>query len=218
MKKLIKKTIIFGALLLTLYLIGHPLQSHLAYKVYPKLPINLCFFTYGTTIDPGHFYSNKKECFIKRALENDEWQSCLYSYSPSNCIARISSVTNKYLCDNLNNSRDIENCQRDLISYTQNNIEEISGTEKYKVIKSITVKNGEKFLLSKITIKGNEVEFFSHSRMSCSGVQNPPLKVNTIDGGPNFIYITDCQINQDQVVFHFFRYNFPWLNFLDEVK
>ena len=41
MKKLIKKTIIFGALLLTLYLIGHPLQSHLAYKVYPKLPINL---------------------------------------------------------------------------------------------------------------------------------------------------------------------------------
>lgn len=198
----------------------YPFQTYLSHKIYPKLPINLCFLSYGSTFDIDVYTDNKKDCFDIRANEKKEWQSCLFTYDPGNCLGSISLKTDRLLCEKTPDKKERNDCYGYAFRNAGNLVHQLGGIHDYRKDRSITGKvgdrliitltSGNKYLITLIAIEGDGVDINTNSsRLYCSKKETSPIPVISYSGGYQHIYIDGCRITNNGITLDYFIYEFP---------
>ncbi len=211
MKKIFKLVLFLVAVLLVLF----PFQRKLAYDVYPKLPINLCFLSFGGEVGIiESSVSYRRVCYEKRGRNLNDWRSCVKGYNPGACLYWASKNTNTYLCDKTREKEEHTRCYNFLLAQNIDRIHNLEGIEKYKVSEEIQLKNGEKFLNKPVEIREDgKVEFYRWGNIVCSEEESPPIPTDTLetvpgDLSPRYIFITGCEVDKDLITINYFRYEF----------
>lgn len=181
--------------------------------------VNHCELAIGETWFDDYAVSNKTLCYEERAYKLNDLEACFKLSNTGECVQRVSLNLNEYFCDKVKDTKQRQICERDLMyDWKKNNkFHDLKGIEKHRISKSVQLKNGDVFLLNPVSIDNNGITFFSHSRFTCKGNYAPPLKINTIGGGPNFIYITNCNVSGNLGTIEYFKYDFSFINYPENI-
>lgn len=170
-------------------------QTYLSHTLYPNLPVNLCFLSFGSTFDEDVFTNNKKDCFDERATSRKEWQSCFFGYNHGNCLAYVSLKTRTFLCEKTQDKKEKKDCYNFVFYEDDDSVHSLQGIEKYKSYGSVSGKIGERLTISLISgnrylitvlgTMGDRVDIGGNApRGYCSKKETPPIRVVGMAGGP----------------------------------
>lgn len=180
--------------------------------------VHFCNFAIGSSWFNG-FVSNKELCYTERAYELHDVYACFKLQHVGSCVASVSEDVGIYYCDKISNNKQREDCSETLMMdwSRTDSFHHLKGLEKHRINKELVLYDGDIFLQNQVNINERGIEFFSQSRHTCLGKQQPHLKINTIGGGPNYIYITDCEVNGNAGVLTYFKYDFNFLEYPSEI-
>ena len=181
--------------------------------------INKCEEATGSTTFYDYSIPNKTLCYEERANQLNDLDACSHLRNKGICVANISLRTGIYYCDEIKNQGGKNNCNEELmLDWKKNNkFHDLEGIEKHRLSKEVKLTTGDTFISNPVTINSDGITFIAHNRFTCLGIQDPPIKANTVGGGPNYIYVTKCSVDNEIGTIEYFKYDFPFLKLKEGV-
>ena len=184
--------------------------------------------------------SNKYDCYQERAEKVGDWETCAEWGDPSGCLAYISKIHKRYVCDKLNDEVTEMKCNFSFSgSLPASEVMMIEELQKYKEEKFVRLRPGDKFIGEEL-IQVNEYRvdpfeeithtFFQGDRRCGPHMDSPfPIKVHDnpelcdeldVYHCDTYIYLTSCKkISNDEEYYQidYYKYNLKGNTFPDGV-